>query len=429
VKELSKKDLILYSIMAMPLAFAGIPLYVHAPDFYATEYGVSLLTIGLVLLCLRFVDAVQDPLIGYFSDRYANYRPTIMMVASVVLVSSFALLFNPLLSAHVIWFAVFILLATTSFSVLTINIHALGGLWGDSKRQKTIIVGYREVFGVVGLIMAVMLPSVLQNQMPKTDAFSYVSYVLALLMALAVLLLHRWQKAYRHINEKVSLVSWNFRQVRALSGQFKRFFVIYGVSMLASSIPAVLVLFFIRDRLVLESYTGLFLLAYFASSAVGVVTWGYISTRIGKHKAWGVAMLLAVASFVWAYFLNAGDFWAYFIICFVAGVAFGAELILPASILADHIYQNKQQGNVAMCFGVMTLLAKLSLALAAAFTLPYLEVRGFVAGGDNSADALHALSISYALIPCFIKFISIFLLWSVINEKNRNFTNGSTRHA
>ena len=53
--------------------------------------------------------------------------------------------------------------------------------------------------------------------------------------------------------------------VQAVRGDrwLKHFFLAYLISTFASSIPAVLVLFFVRDYLLAESWTGLFLLLYF----------------------------------------------------------------------------------------------------------------------------------------------------------------------
>ena len=428
-KKIANKELLSYGILAMPLAFAGVPLYIYAPDFYATEFGISLGSLGLILLALRFIDAIQDPLIGYFSDRYSKYRPIAMLSGSILLVISFALLFQPLIESHLAWFGIFVLLATTAFSILTINLNTLGGLWSKDKNQKTIIAGYREVFGLLGLIFAVTLPSILQTQMPKEHAFLYVSFFLGLIMIFSGFFFNKWQKNHLSINDMKSSQSLPFGQIKNISGQTKKFFAVYAISMLGSSIPAVLVLFFIRDRLGLESYSGLFLLTYFLFGAVGIAIWNYVSKRIGKHKSWGLAMLLAIASFIWAYFLAVGDFWPYMAICIMSGVAFGAELVLPASILADHIQDKKNENSAAMHFGVLAFLAKLALALAAATTLPYLELQGFVAGQNNTEDALRALSISYAAIPCLIKLISTYLLWRLINDKKNYNVNRSSNYA
>ena len=59
---LRSRELWQYSALAMPVAFAGFPLYVLAPDYYATTHGVSLSLLGLLLLGLRLFDAIQYPL-------------------------------------------------------------------------------------------------------------------------------------------------------------------------------------------------------------------------------------------------------------------------------------------------------------------------------------------------------------------------------
>lgn len=426
---ISKKDLTSYGMLAMPLAFAGIPLYIHAPDFYATKFGISLGSLGIILLALRFIDAVQDPAIGYFSDKYSKYRPVVMLIAAIALVVSFALLFKPLSDSHLLWFAIFVLMATTAFSVLTINLNTLGGLWSKDKNQKTTIAGFRESFGLVGLILAVILPSILQNNMPKAEAFEYVSLALTAIMIISATVFCFWQRKHSFLNINRKTQPFSLRHFSALPGHTKRFFCIYGISMLASSIPAVLVLFFIRDRLDLESYTGIFLLAYFLSGAVGIPIWQRLSCKIGKYKTWIVAMALAVVSLIWAYFLGVGDLWQYLTICVLSGVAFGAELVLPASILADHIHDNKKENQASFHYGVLAFLAKLSLAMAAAISFAFLDMSGFAPAVQNTDNSLQALSLSYAAIPCFIKLISIFLLWRLINDKTIYNINRSSDYA
>ena len=68
--KINKLDLFYYSFPAIFTSFAGIPLYVYAPEYYNANYGVSLSYLGLSLLALRAIDALQDPFIGMLSDKY-----------------------------------------------------------------------------------------------------------------------------------------------------------------------------------------------------------------------------------------------------------------------------------------------------------------------------------------------------------------------
>ena len=72
--RLSRSALIGYSVLALPLAMAALPIYVHVPKFYATALGAPLAWIGLILFAARLFDAIQDPLLGYLSDRAAAGR-------------------------------------------------------------------------------------------------------------------------------------------------------------------------------------------------------------------------------------------------------------------------------------------------------------------------------------------------------------------
>jgi glycoside/pentoside/hexuronide:cation symporter, GPH family len=53
---ITTKSLIQYGFIAVPIAFAGFPLYVLAPDFYATRHALSLTLLGTILLAIRLFD-------------------------------------------------------------------------------------------------------------------------------------------------------------------------------------------------------------------------------------------------------------------------------------------------------------------------------------------------------------------------------------
>jgi Na+/melibiose symporter-like transporter len=139
--------------------------------------------------------------------------------------------------------------------------------------------------------------------------------------------------------------------------------------------------------------------------------WKSLSSGFGKYRAWVFAMLLAVASFVWAFFLNAGDAWQYAVVCVFSGFSLGADLALPPAILADHIHLSQTEEHATTQYSLLVLAAKLGLALASAIALPLLAKAGFIPAAHNSDSALLFLSVAYALIPCLLKIFAAALLW------------------
>jgi len=55
--------------LAIPLAFAGLPIAVFVSKFYAEDLRINIETVGLILLIARLADFIIDPVIGYASDR------------------------------------------------------------------------------------------------------------------------------------------------------------------------------------------------------------------------------------------------------------------------------------------------------------------------------------------------------------------------
>ena len=77
-----KYGILKYSLIAFPLSFAGLPIYLHAPDFYTTSIGLNIEIIGISLLFLRILDAILDPIIGYLSDKFYKHRQIVLYFGS-----------------------------------------------------------------------------------------------------------------------------------------------------------------------------------------------------------------------------------------------------------------------------------------------------------------------------------------------------------
>lgn len=408
---LSRSKLLCYGMLALPLAFAGMPLYIHAPDFYAVHYKLSLTSLGLILLFIRAFDAIQDPIIGMMSDRYVAKRFPLIGVGILILAISFYMLFNPLEHMILLWFTISMVLATTAFSLISINLYSLGAVLTTDKHERTRIVSYRESIGLIGLILASILPAILQQNFEPIPAFEILSVIFIIILAVSgVIFLCYAPSAITKIG-----TSTKNKFFTSFSASHYRFFTIYSLSLLASAIPAVLVLFFIRDRIGAEEYTGLFMLLYFISGVIGMPLWHALSKRYGKLQAWNVSMIVAVISFIWVFLLGEGDLWQYGVICIASGLALGAELTLPSSILADLL---PSEQNASEQFSVMTFLLKTTLAIASGSALILLDYFGYQPVQVNSEEALEWLSITYALIPCALKLASAYLLWRWIQSHN-----------
>lgn len=124
-------------------------------------------------------------------------------------------------------------------------------------------------------------------------------------------------------------------------------------------------------------------------------------------------MFLAVLAFVWAYFLAAGDFVPFAVVCALSGIAYGAELAVPPSMLADMVdaeAERQRQRPDGVYFGLWQMIEKFNLASAAGIALLLLAWAGYEPGSvQHQAGSLGAV---YALLPCAIKLGAAALLWA-----------------
>lgn len=395
-----------YGAPGFPLAFVALPLYVVLPNHYAAEYGVPLAILGATLLGARLVDALIDPWIGRLADRLldrsARAAWMAMAAAAAVLAFGFRGLFFPLVDGGttimVAWCASLLVVTYLAYSVISVIHQAWGARLGGNDKERATIVAWREGLALCGVLMASVLPAT------AGLSASTMAFALALCLALALM---RHAPAPRPAG---SAHGFSLRLPFAVA-DFRRLLAVYMLNGIASAVPATLVLFFIRDRLQAQAHEPLFLASYFAAAAISVPMWVGLVARIGLVRSWLAGMGLAVLVFAWAAALSAGDVAAYTAICMLSGVALGADLSLPAALLAGVVQRAGHGGQAeGAYFGWWNFATKLNLALAAGLALPALQAFGYVPGA-RAESALQTLSVAYCLLPCVLKLVAAAMLW------------------
>ena len=398
-----------YSALALPLAMAMLPIYMLAPKYYSDSLGVSLTALGVTLFAVRLIDTAQDPLIGRLVDWLARFKrgwAVLMMAAAVCLATGFGLLFLPAVTGQAAllwWLALSLVLVYTAHSCMNVCYLAWGARLTDDERARARVTGWREASGVIGVVLASVLPVIWIAQMGERSGYRTFAVFFAVLLALGLLVTllgspkpilmparerTDWREPLRH------------RRIRRLYA----FFLFNATS---AAIPATLILFFVDDVLQAPGQAGLFLAVYFLAGLSMLPLWVRFSDRVGKVRAWGAGAVMASLALMSAAFLGPGDVWAYVAVCAVSGAALGADLALPPAMLADAI-EPQERMNTGLYFGVWALVAKFSLALAAGAALPLLGLLGYVPGNPDSAFALSWL---YAVLPVSFKLIAAWIIW------------------
>lgn len=394
-----------YALLGLPLAMAMLPIYVLVPNFYAADLGLGLTLTGTVLFLARLLDTVQDPRLGRLIDRRSTRGWNLLLAGSAVLLSAAmaALLIPPDgLGGFVLagWLGALLALTYTLHSLINITYLAWGARLSDQPEIRTRVAAWREGAGLIGVVLASVLPTALATPYGMSTALGVFALTFAVLLCLGGAMLIRAAPRPQRV-ARSEAQSW---RLPLRNEAFRRLAGIYFINAVAVAIPATLALFFIADRLQLAKLTGLFLALYFVSGALGLPFWTRLADLLGKRRSWRLGMLTGCAAFIWAVLLEPGSAWAYAGVCLLSGLALGADLALPPALLAD-IIPAEQRDSTAAYFGLWSFLAKLALALAG-LALPLLAWVGYQPG----SPAAWNLALVYAGLPCLLKLVAARLL-------------------
>lgn len=396
-----RSAILIYGLLGLPLAFGALPVYLFVPDFYSRSALLDLSILGWILLATRLADALADPLFGWVIDQVS--RPRFLLTALVPFALGFVALFNPPANVNPgLWLLGSLLVCTLGFSAAMIAYQSWGGDLGTHTNTRISLTGSREAFGLVGVLLASVLPSMLSDE--PLQGLQRAAWIFLPLLAAATWVTFRFTLRSSGVQPPSGGLRKSLTQVLN-DIIYRKVLGVFVANGIASAFPATLFVFFVADVLGAQPLTGLLLGLYFLSAALGVPLWIRFAARVGRPMAWFYAMLLAVLAFVGASALGAGDWVSFAVICVVSGLAMGADLTIPGSIVAD---LGERQGRTASYFGIWNLVAKLNLALAAGIALPLLGSFGYVPGQGGHTDVL---TMAYVLLPIGLKVCAMAMLW------------------
>ena len=391
-----------YSLFAAVINAAGLPIYIYAPKLYVDNYGVTLAALGTMLFALRMFDVIQDPVLGWISERLGKLRPLAVAFAGVVLAVSMIGLFavEPPI-APLYWFGLTLLGLFSAFSFLTINFYAQGiAKVGDDPKGHVKLAAWRETGALLGICVAAVAPTLLMGY--DFDAFTAFAWGFAAATVAAIIWM--WP-------EWTSRVQTEPTPIKAIwsDSQARRLLLLALVNATPLAVSSTLFLFYVESALGGVGWEGALLVLFFLAAALSSPMWSKLASRYGEKPVLLSAMILAVISFGYTYTLGTGDVIPFAIVCILSGATIGADLTLLPALFAKRMSVIAPNGGQG--FGLWSLVSKFTLAFAAVVLLPLLEGAGFQSGNPSQPqEAVVTLVALYALVPSVLKLVAIALL-------------------
>jgi GPH family glycoside/pentoside/hexuronide:cation symporter len=432
--------LIAYSTLQLPLAMTALPVVLNVSHFYGEVIQFSLYTMGLIFIFARVVDAIQDPLIGLISDRFTRRGPKgrLAFVAMMlpVLCAGFYMLFVPPGSIYGnqtyvgLWLTASLLLVHIGYSGVSISYHSHGAELSDDYNERTKVTVGREVFGLLGMTFAVVVPIALTNWFGEIPGYAVLGLVFLPIIAVFAAPTLLWSGPSVHppvVHAERNIFIAFFSPLK--NPLFRRLMLLFVVNGSALGVAVTVMLFYVEH--VLEGtklQAGIILLVYFIAGALSVPLWLLLSKRISKAAAWFVGIILTAIAMSCAMFVGPGDFHWFVAISVLTGIGLGADYGLPPSILADVINAHEggdSKGKTGSYFGLWALATKLATAIGAAGSLPVAAFLGF--NPKKLEYGTTALVVVYIVLPVVVKICAALIVWFVRIEPERGSVHDEFR--
>lgn len=361
------------------------------------------------MLLSRLFDIFSDPFVGVVSDKFSNtvsYRFWVL-VGIPLFVVSLAVLFRPPMGASTSYLFVALLALYVFRTVIDVPHNALASSSSTTDSMRLQLYGYKSVFLVLGILVTGISVAFMNGQIGP--ALSLISLIAVLSAVPCLTLFWLFSPHPSGRQRAIKFSPWSHLR---LASDVKLLLYAFFFNQVGNAFAASLVIIYIRDVLLLEQYSGIFLGVLFLASAISVPIWINASTRYTTSYSWFASVAASIPVFLSVGLLDSGSFIPYMAVCIVAGALFGADAIYPPTLLAKlaNTDASVEPSSHGALFAVKSALSKLSLVVPAVVAFPILE--HFEARSPDGYTS--SVVFFYAFFPVLFKGISLLFIHRLI---------------
>ena len=320
--------------------------------FYFAVVGINVILITIGFIIWSIWNSLNDPFIGYLSDRTHTKwgrRIPFIMVSLIPLALLVFLLFLPPISfgitdqfSNFIYFLIVIIIFELFFTMYDLNFTALFPELFSDLKERTKANLFRQSFLIIGLFMAFILPGIFisdysdPNSLAQYQTFGIVVAFVIIVPGLVFLKFSpkekkEFQDDYKDApgffgSIKMCLKSKSFRWY--IPAEIANWYV-YGM------LPAMVPLYGkfvlgITDTLILSM---LLALAFISVAIFMNVLWKPLVQKIGPRKSWLISMSIFIVSLLPLMFIQ--DAVAGLIVFFIIGIGMSGSIYIIDIIISD----------------------------------------------------------------------------------------------
>lgn len=422
-KPQRQTHILAYAGPMVALAIVNMLLISYLPNFYAAEIGISIGAVGSIFMAARAFDAIIDPVIGNWSDRtrsrWGRRKPWIAAAAPAFMVMTW-LFFQPPKGIGVGYLAVVAMLFYVAYAAVIIPYMSWGAEIRRDYSGRTKINSVREGAGIVGTIIATILPVALLPMFVDGDPslrqiLELLAATIIVILAVAVPLALKVapQGAFEPhpplgLYTALGLLRANKPLMRILAAIF--------IVWLGGAFHNSTILFFVTDGLKLGRADFLWLvLAQYLMALCALPFWNRLAEKHGRHRALVLGAMGYFLAHQGFHLVPQGGFAGAIAVYIVAGFMTPVIWVMPPAIVADTVEYGMLKGgkdDAALYLALYAFVQKMALAIGVGLALGVAGVMGFDPKAPPTATGIQGLRIVSLILPGLIAAIGCIGIWN-----------------
>lgn len=439
-KETKEKNhsiftLISYSVMSFGSGTAFSFIVAYGLYFYEVEVGLPIILYTLAYTIFSIWDAVNDPIVGYLSDkphfytkRWGRRFPWIIFGFIPVMIF-FLLIFsppnvNPIENAIVIftWLVLFLCAYEWFYTAATVNYRALFPQKFRSNRDRRYITGFIVVGFGATQFFGIIVPPLIIVFGDKSSFFTAALLIVIITAPFIIIgipgcredsqMIEDFLKSEEKAKEKANF--FHTMKVLFKNRNFIAMLAIWMCISIYNDLAIGSVIYYVRYVLQIEEFwSSLILLGLLIMELITIPFWIWIIGKIGEIKTIYIGVLgMAISMLPILLFRNLfATILAGILIGFAVSASQCADEPLFASVI-DQVVVQEHRRTEGVYHGVLELVLR---AAAPLFTV-IIAFTHILTAFDPNANVQTPLAqwgiiVDVALVPIILALIGVFLFW------------------
>ena len=419
---LKNKTLFYYGLTDLPITMSLFPVVVFIPMYYTGEMGVSLGLAAMIMLAVRISDVFTDPFFGYITDRFPTpwgRRRFWIVLSTPIMMLSVYQLFLPSQGAGPWHMGIWMFALSIATTMMIIPYYAWAAELSPDYNERSKITGVRSMMGVVGSLAAQLGPVIAAFFFAMTGTSAVLQVVgITMLVIMPICVFFTVTKVpepTEYVTSRTPIMEG--LKLMVSNKPFLRLIIAFMVSSTALSITTPLYLFFITYVLDAEDKAIYMLTFFYLANMAAVPFWVWLSSKIGKHRAYVGCFALIGLAHPFYLLLGEGDFWYMLPITVVTGFAAGGFAALPNSMKADVIDLDTLttgENRAALFFSTYSFTYKAAASVGSSIGLFALAIIGFntIEPSLNTPQQLWGLKFLFAMFPSIFYLSACAIIWN-----------------